>query len=98
MSWLRIAADLFRDAMGSSTAPQESTPDLPPPADIAGVIDLMNRHRFEIDRNFQAVAEMLNAQKQRQLKARQIQRRWNYGLLAGLVILAILAIVSFWRS
>jgi hypothetical protein len=40
---------------------------------------------------------MLNAQNNRLLKAMQIQRRWNYGLTAALVVVTILAIASFWR-
>ena len=97
MSWLRIAADLLRDAMSSSSeaAPAE---EAPPPADISGVIGLLNRHRSEIDKNFKTVAEMLNAQIERHLKAIQIQRRWNYGLTAALVIVAILTIASYWRG
>jgi hypothetical protein len=97
MSWLRIAADLLRDAMSSSSEPTEPVQEMPPPADISGVIGVLNRHRSEIDKNFETVAEMLRAQNGRHLKAIQIQRRWNYGLTAALVIVAILAIASYWR-
>ena len=97
MSWLRIAADLLRDAMSSSSEPAEPVQESPPPSDISGVIGVLNRHRFEIDKNFEAVAGILNAQNERHLKAIQIQRRWNYGLTAVLVIVAILAIASYWR-
>ena len=97
MSWLRIAADLLRDAMSSQSEPSEPVQEAPPPADISGVIGLLNRHRSEIDKNFATVAEMLKAQNERYLKAIQIQRRWNYVLTAALVIVAILAIASYWR-
>ena len=97
MSWLRIAADLLRDAMSSQSEPSETVQEAPPPADISGVIGLLNRHRSEIDKNFATVAEMLKAQNERYLKAIQIQRRWNYVLTAALVIVAILAIASYWR-
>jgi hypothetical protein len=98
MSWLRIAADLLRDAMSSSSEPTEPVTEAPPPADISGVIGILNRHRSEIDKNFETVGEMLNAQNERHLKAIQIQRRWNYGLTLALVIVAILAIASYWRG
>src|SRR5207248_1498051 len=98
MSWIRIAADLLRDAMSSSSEPAEPAQEAPPPADISGVIDILNRHRSEIDRNFQAVGEMLNAQKQQHLKALRIQRRWNYALTAALVVVTILSIASYWRG
>ena len=100
MSWLRIAgmaAGFLRDAMTSSNESPEPVKEAPPPANIAEVTELMNRHRFEIDKNFEAVVEMLNAQKARHIKALQIQQRWNYGLTAALAALAILALaVYFW--
>jgi hypothetical protein len=98
VSWLRIAADLLRDAMNSSSEPPEPVQEAPLPTDISGVIGILNRHRSEIDKNFKTVAEMLNAQHERHLKAIQIQRRWNYSLTAALVFVAILAIASYWRS
>jgi hypothetical protein len=98
MSWLRIAADLLRDAMSSSNEPPEPVQEVPPPTDIPGVIGILNRHRSEIDKNFKTVVEMLNAQKGWHLKAMQIQRRWNYGLAAALAIVAIFAIASYWRG
>lgn len=98
MSWLSIAANLLRDAMSSSNEPPEPVQEVPPPADISGVIGLLNRHRSEIDKNFEAVVGMLNAQKERHLKAMQIQRRWNYGLAVAIVIVAIVAIASYSRN
>ena len=98
MSWLRIAADLLRDAMSSSSEPPEPVHEAPLPTDISGVIGILNHHRSEIDQNFKSVAEMLNAQNERHLRALQVQRRWNYGLTAALVIVAILAIASYWRG
>jgi hypothetical protein len=83
--------------MSSSSEPAEPVPQAPPPTNIAEVTELLNRHRAEIDKNFEAVAAMLNAQNNRLLKAMQIQRRWNYGLTAALVVVTILAIASFWR-
>jgi hypothetical protein len=98
MSWLSIAAGLLRDAMSSPSEPVEPVQQAPPPANISEVMDLLNRQRSEIDKNFEAVAAMLNAQNNRHLKAMQIQRRWNYGLTAALIIVTILAIASYWRQ
>ena len=82
--------------MGSSSEPAEPVQQGPPPTNIAEVTDLLNRHRFEIDKNFEAVIGMLNTQKARHAKALEIQRRWNYGLTAALAIMAILAAVAYW--
>jgi len=98
MSWLAIAAGLLRDAMSAPSEPPAPVQDAPPPADISVVMGLLNRHRYEIDKNFETVVEMLNGQRAQHLKAIQTQRRWNYGLTAALVILAILVIASYWRS
>ena len=98
MSWLSIAAGLLREAMSSPSEPVEPVQQAPPPANISEVMDLLNRQRSEIDKNFEAVAAMLNAQNNRHLKAMQIKRRWNYGLTAALIIVTILAIASYWRQ
>jgi hypothetical protein len=95
MSWLSIAAGLLRDAMGSSSAP-EPVQDAPPPESLTEMTDLLNRHRAEIDKNFEAIVGMLNAQKSRHLEAMKIQRRWNYGLTAALVAVAGFAVALYW--
>jgi hypothetical protein len=97
MNWLSIAAGLLRDAMSSPSESTEPVQQAPPPSDISGVVRLLNQHRAEVDKNFEAVAAMLNAQHNRHLEAIQIQRRWNYALAAALVVVAILAFASFWR-
>src|SRR5689334_13187158 len=98
MSWLRIAAGFLRDAMSSSSEPAESAQNTPPPTDVAEVTELLNRHRAEIDRNFEAVVGMINAEKKRHLEAMKIQRRWNYGLTAALLVMAIVGFVIYWRG
>jgi hypothetical protein len=101
MSWLRIAgmaAGLLRNAMSSSNEAPAPVKEAPPPANIAEVTDLMNRHRFEIDKNFEAVIEMLNAQKANHLKDLQAQRRWNYGLTAALAVMMVLVAVFYLRG
>lgn len=97
MSWLSIAANFLRDAMGSdepSAPPQETAP----PADIAGVIAYVNRLREDTEKNFGTAAQMLRAQNEQLLHTVKIQRRWNYGLTAALVIVAILAAAAYWRG
>ena len=96
MSWFQLAAGLIRDAMASSESkePAQGTTPLPP-ADIAGIVNLIDYHRGEIDKNFETVAAMLNLQKEQHLRALRIQKRWNYGLTAAVVLLAILSIVLF---
>jgi hypothetical protein len=98
MSWFRFAADLLRDAITSSNESAAPARDAPPPATISEMTDLLNRHRSEIDRNFEAVIQLLDAQKARHLKAMQVQRRWNYGLTAALVVMTAVASVLYWRG
>jgi len=96
MSWFQLAAGLIREAMnsGESTEPAQRTTPLPP-ADISGIVDLIDHHRAEIDKNFETVAAMLNVQNAQRLRAIRIQKWWNYGLAAAVMLLAILWIVLF---
>src|SRR6266850_4795952 len=96
MSWFQLAAGLIRDAMasGESTEPAQGTKPLPP-ADISGIVNLIDHHRAEIDKNFETIVAMLNLQKEQRLRALRIQKRWNYGLTAAVVLLTILSIVLF---
>jgi hypothetical protein len=94
MTWFQLAAGLIRNAMasGESTEPAQGTTPLPP-SDIAGIVNLIDHHRAEIDKNFETVVAMLNVQKEQRLRALRIQKRWNYGLTAAVVLLAILSMV-----
>ena len=96
MSWFNIAASFLRDAFGASNEPAQPVQEALPPATIAEIVELLNRHRFEIDKNFEAVVGMIEAQKKRHLQAMQTQRRWNYALTAAIVVVAIVAIASYW--
>ena len=80
---------------GESAPPPKA--ELPPPEDVNGLIDLMNQHRAEVNRGFDAVSQMIQTQNQRHQQALRIQRRWNYGLLAGLVAIAIVMIALYSR-
>lgn len=82
--------------MSSGESPLPPKAELPPPEDVNGLIDLMNQHRAEVNRGFDAVSQMIQAQNQRHQQALRIQRRWNYGLLAGLIAIAIVMIAAYW--
>lgn len=69
----------------------------PPPEDISGLVDLIDQHRAEVNRGFDAVSQMIQAQNQRHQQALRLQRRWNYGLLAGLIAVALTIVVLYWR-
>jgi hypothetical protein len=58
--------------------------------------ELLNRHRVEIDKNFEAVVGMLSAEKSRHLEAMRIQRRWNYGLAVAVILVAGFAVALYW--
>ena len=96
MSWISIAAELIRGAMGSGES-RPSPANSPPPEDLQGVVDLVKRYRAEVDRGFDAVSQMIQEQEQRHQQALRTQRRWNYALLAGLVVTMIVAGALYWR-
>jgi hypothetical protein len=97
MSWLQIAASLIRGAMNSPRPQPQVRVDPQTEEEITGLTDLVNRHRTETDRRFDAVSQALQAQNQRYEQALRIQRRWNYGLLAGLIG-AVIIVALFWRA
>ncbi len=96
MSWLNIAASFLRDAM-SSSEPEQKAEESHLPADVASLAEAVGRFRSETHQNFEAIGQMLKAQNERQLRALQIQRRWNYALAAGLIVVTILAIFALTR-
>jgi hypothetical protein len=57
----------------------------------------MNRHRAEVNRGFDAVSQMIHAQEERYQEALRLQRRWNFGLLIGIIATVILAVVLYFR-
>ena len=94
MSWLSIAAGFLRDAMSSESAPKQADPSPIAPQTLDDLVGLLNQHRAEIDRNFDAVAQALAALNAGQLRAAQMQKRWNYGLAAALLIAAGVAVTA----
>jgi hypothetical protein len=95
MNWLSIAASLLRDAISSDDSSAQPQENPPPPEDIAGMMHLLNRHRAETQKNFEALVQMLRAQNEQLLHTIQIQRRWNYGLTVALVLVTILAAFAY---
>jgi hypothetical protein len=92
MNWLNIAAELVRGAMNA----RQQRPPKPPedtPKDVQELMDVIHRYRTEVNSGIEALAQTIQEQKERQLQAIQVQRRWNYGLLAGLVTLAVTVLV-----
>ena len=98
MSWLSIAAGFLRDAMSSDDAGPKPQSDSPPSADIAGIVEYVNRHRAETGKNFEAVARVLREQNEQYLRALQIQKRWNIGLAIALAAVAALAVAGYMRG
>jgi len=89
MSWLSLAAGLLRDAMSSEPAPKQADSQPIAAQTVDDLVGLLNQHRAEIERNFNSVAQALAALNARQLQAEKMQKRWNYALAAGLIILVI---------
>ncbi len=94
LNWIKLASDLIREAVATTETRETPADQTPQSPDLPGIFA---RHRAEIDRNFEAVAQMLNTQNERHLRAMRTQRLWNYGLLAALVTVAIVTILSYWR-
>jgi hypothetical protein len=97
MSWLSIAAELVRGAM-SSREPRPPRPQAELPSNAPGLLELVQRYRSEVERGLAAVSQAIQDQNERQLEAFRIQRRWNYGLLIGLVAVAALAVSLYLRN
>ena len=94
MSWIKLASDLIREAMTTDAAPTGPPPQPTHSADITG---LFAQHRAQVDRNLEILVSGLNKQNEELLHAVQIQKRWNYGLTVGLVVVAILAVFALAR-
>jgi hypothetical protein len=96
MSWWSIAAELVKGAMSA----REVRPPRPPaelPPNGANIAELIQRYRAEVDRGFEALSLTIREQNERHDHAVRMQRRWNYGLLVGLVSVAVLALVLYLR-
>lgn len=92
MSWLNIAAELVRGAMSArEVRPPKRLENLP--EDVAGLTELVQRYRSEVDRGFDALTQAMEEQNARQLQALRVQRLWNYGLLAAVIAMAIALVV-----
>ena len=92
MNWLNIAAELVRGAMNA----RQQRPPKPPeetPKDVQELMDVIHRYRTEVNSGIDALAQTIEEHKERQFRAMQVQRRWNYGLLAGLVTVAVVVVV-----
>lgn len=90
MNWLKIAAEIVRGAMSSRELllPKPEAEVLP---DSPSVFELIQRYRSDVERGVAALTQEIQAQNERLERALRIQRRWNYGLLAGLLAFASLA-------
>ena len=87
MSWLNIAAELVKGAMNARQT-RPATPPADLPKDVVELMELIDRYRSEVNTGIEGLTQTIQEQKQRQLHALRVQRRWNYGLLAGVVALA----------
>jgi hypothetical protein len=96
MSWWSIAAELVKGAMNARPARPPKPPSEPPP-DGTNLVELIQEYRAEVDRGFEALSRTISDQNERNLQALRIQRRWNYGLLAGLVVMAVVTVVLYLR-
>ena len=75
---------------------RQQRPPKPPedtPKDVQELMDVIHRYRTEVNSGIEALAQTIQEQQDRQLHAIQVQRRWNYGLLAGLVALGVTVVV-----
>ena len=97
MSWLRIAAEIVRGAM-SSREPLLPKPDVEVLRDSPSVFEVIQKYRSDVEHGLTALSREIQAQNDRHERALRIQRRWNYGLLAGVLALGSLAAVIYLRN
>lgn len=96
MNWWSIAAELVKGAMNARPARPTKAPEEPPPNGL-NLAELLQRYREEVDRGFEGLSRTIHEQNQQYESALRAQRRWNYGLMAGLVGVAVLAVVLYLR-
>jgi hypothetical protein len=90
MNWVKLAVDLAREAMSSAPPP-------PPRPEAQQSVDpgaALVQQFAAIDRNIDAIVSSVNAQNARLERELRRQRAWNYALLAGIVVAAVIAL---WR-
>jgi hypothetical protein len=97
MSWLRIAAEIVRGAM-SSREPLLPKPDVEVLRDSPSVFEIIQKYRSDVEHGLAALSQEIQAQNDRHERALRIQRRWNYGLLAGVLALGSLAAAIYLRN
>lgn len=97
MNWLKIAAEIVRGAMSSRELllPKAEAEVL---SDSPSVFELIQRYRSDVERGVAALTQEIQAQNERLERTLRIQRRWNYGLLAGLLAFASLAAALYLRG
>ena len=88
MNWVKLAVDLAREAMGTSSTPQRPEPQQPVDLGTA-----LAQQFAVIDRNIDAVVESVNAQNMKLERALRRQRTWNYVLLAGIILAVVVALL-----
>ena len=75
---------------------RQQRPPKPPedtPKDVQELMEVIHRYRTEVNGGIEALAQTIEEHKERQFRAMQVQRRWNYGLLVGLVTIAVVVVV-----
>lgn len=97
MSWLRIAAEIVRGAI-SSREIRPPQPQIEAVRDTPSVFDLIQQYRSEVERGLAALSQEIQDQNERQQRALRLQRRWNYGLLAGLIAVGLIAVALYLRT
>ena len=97
MNWLKIATEIVRGAM-SSRELLLPKPEVEVLRDSPNVFELIQRYRSDVERAVAALTQEIQAQNERLERTLRIQRRWNYGLLAGLLAFASLAAALYLRE
>jgi hypothetical protein len=106
MSWLRVAFNLLREAAGTQEGreviqnvrsamrkdPEGGTSRTEP--DIETFQSLIAEHRNQVDRNIEAIVQMLNAQNAKLTETNRRQRMWNFALAAGIAIAIIVGFLT----
>lgn len=84
MDWVRLAVELTREAMKSTSAEAEE-----PPKDLGTALA---KQFALVDHNIDMVVRMINAHNERLERALRRQRIWNLSLATAMVILVVVMI------
>ena len=103
MNWVQLAFGIIKEAVTTDqgrevinnvrSSVRRDAPE--PAAPVVDVRALLAEQRTEIDKNLEAIVQMLNAQNEQFLRAIRRLQMWNAALTTGLLIALLLKLSGY---